>query len=85
MVSENQSIVGFLGLDEISLKLAASLLRSGYTVRAFEVCIKKLLLFADFYKVLLRMVGSLSDYWIKNGFGILMCYLFFLWIGPFNG
>ncbi|KAI5660288.1 hypothetical protein M9H77_29081 [Catharanthus roseus] len=36
MVSENQSIVGFLGLDEISLKLAASLLRSGYTVRAFE-------------------------------------------------
>lgn len=30
-------VVGFVGLDDISLELAASLLRSGYSVQAFEV------------------------------------------------
>ncbi|KAH7841891.1 hypothetical protein Vadar_008471 [Vaccinium darrowii] len=33
----SQSVVGFVGLDELSLELAASLLRSGYGVHAFEV------------------------------------------------
>lgn len=33
-----QPVVGFVGLDEVSLKLAASLLQSGYSVQAFEVC-----------------------------------------------
>ncbi|KAB1212261.1 hypothetical protein CJ030_MR5G025029 [Morella rubra] len=32
-----QGVVGFLGLDDLSLDLAASLLRSGYAVQAFEV------------------------------------------------
>ncbi|PIN24299.1 putative dehydrogenase [Handroanthus impetiginosus] len=31
-----QSVVGFVGLDEVSLELAASLLHSGYAVQAFE-------------------------------------------------
>ncbi|KAK4436891.1 L-threonate dehydrogenase [Sesamum alatum] len=30
------SVVGFVGLDEVSLELAASLLQSGYAVQAFE-------------------------------------------------
>jgi hypothetical protein len=33
-----QGTVGFVGLDEITLGLAASLLHSGYAVQAFEVC-----------------------------------------------
>ncbi|XP_059643268.1 uncharacterized protein LOC132285119 [Cornus florida] len=32
----SQSVVGFVGLDDLSLELAASLLRSGYAVQAFE-------------------------------------------------
>ncbi|XP_042963966.1 uncharacterized protein LOC122297829 [Carya illinoinensis] len=32
----SKGVVGFLGLDELSLDLAASLLRSGYAVQAFE-------------------------------------------------
>ncbi|CAI9113691.1 OLC1v1014344C1 [Oldenlandia corymbosa var. corymbosa] len=36
MVSEDQGVVGFLGLDEVSLELAASLLKSGYDVQVFE-------------------------------------------------
>ncbi|CAA0840661.1 ketose-bisphosphate aldolase class-II family protein [Striga hermonthica] len=31
-----RAVVGFVGLDEVSLQLAASLLRSGYGVQAFE-------------------------------------------------
>ncbi|KAL2242939.1 UNVERIFIED_CONTAM: hypothetical protein Sindi_0411900 [Sesamum indicum] len=31
-----RTAVGFVGLDEVSLKLAASLLQSGYAVQAFE-------------------------------------------------
>ncbi|KAE9467062.1 hypothetical protein C3L33_01029, partial [Rhododendron williamsianum] len=34
----SQSVVGFVGLVELSLELAASLLRSGYGVQAFETC-----------------------------------------------
>ncbi|KAF8398972.1 hypothetical protein HHK36_014837 [Tetracentron sinense] len=33
----SQSIVGFVGLDELSLDLSASLLRSGFGVQAFEI------------------------------------------------
>lgn len=33
----SKPVVGFIGLDELSLELAASLLRSGYSVQAFEV------------------------------------------------
>ncbi|XP_057459421.1 uncharacterized protein LOC130750039 isoform X2 [Actinidia eriantha] len=33
-----ENVVGFLGLDDLSLELAASLLRSGYAVQAFETC-----------------------------------------------
>ncbi|KAG7944814.1 hypothetical protein I3843_15G123300 [Carya illinoinensis] len=33
----SKGVVGFLGLDELSLDLAASLLRSGYAVQAFEI------------------------------------------------
>ncbi|GMH14095.1 hypothetical protein Nepgr_015936 [Nepenthes gracilis] len=32
----SRSMVGFLGFDELSLELATSLLRSGYSVRAFD-------------------------------------------------
>ncbi|KAM7479632.1 hypothetical protein LguiA_027845 [Lonicera macranthoides] len=32
----SQSVVGFIGLDELSLEVAASLLHSGYAVKAFE-------------------------------------------------
>ncbi|RVW52699.1 hypothetical protein CK203_104720 [Vitis vinifera] len=31
--------VGFVGLDDLSLELAASLIRAGYAVKAFEVFI----------------------------------------------
>lgn len=30
-------VVGFVGLDDLSLDMAALLLRSGYKVKAFEV------------------------------------------------
>lgn len=33
----SQQVVGFVSLDDLSLELAASLLRSGYAVQAFEV------------------------------------------------
>lgn len=33
----SKGIVGFVGLDDLSLEMAASLLRSGYSVKAFEV------------------------------------------------
>lgn len=36
MASQNQSIVGFLGLNQIALELAASLISSGFSVQAFE-------------------------------------------------
>ncbi|CAL5414352.1 unnamed protein product [Camellia sinensis] len=32
----SQSVIGFVGLDQLSLQLASSLLRSGYAVQAFE-------------------------------------------------
>ncbi|CAL5350310.1 unnamed protein product [Camellia sinensis] len=31
-----KSVIGFVGLDQLSLQLASSLLRSGYAVQAFE-------------------------------------------------
>ncbi|KAL7160787.1 hypothetical protein ACSBR2_041433 [Camellia fascicularis] len=34
----DQSVIGFVGLDQLSLQLASSLLRSGYAVQAFETC-----------------------------------------------
>ncbi|THG16486.1 hypothetical protein TEA_001667 [Camellia sinensis var. sinensis] len=34
----SQSVIGFVGLDQLSLQLASSLLRSGYAVQAFETC-----------------------------------------------
>lgn len=36
-MASSSSIVGFVGLDELSLDLASSLLRSGYRVQAFEI------------------------------------------------
>ncbi|KAF3437146.1 hypothetical protein FNV43_RR19899 [Rhamnella rubrinervis] len=33
----SKGVVGFVGLDDLSLDMAASLLRSGYTVQAFEL------------------------------------------------
>ena len=33
----SSGVVGFVGLDDLSLELAASLIRSGYAVKAFEV------------------------------------------------
>ncbi|XP_057973256.1 uncharacterized protein LOC131161483 [Malania oleifera] len=37
MASPSAGVVGFVGLDDLSLDLAASLLRSGYAVQAFEI------------------------------------------------
>nr|POE74168.1 putative oxidoreductase ygbj [Quercus suber] len=37
MASNHQGVVGFVNLDDLSLDLAASLLRSGYAVQAFEI------------------------------------------------
>lgn len=34
---DGAGIVGFVGLDELSLEMAAALVRSGYKVQAFEV------------------------------------------------
>ncbi|KAI8019083.1 L-threonate dehydrogenase [Camellia lanceoleosa] len=34
----SQSVIGFIGLDQLSLQLASSLLCSGYAVQAFETC-----------------------------------------------
>ncbi|XP_052181306.1 uncharacterized protein LOC127794335 [Diospyros lotus] len=39
----SKSSVGFVGLEAVSLELAASLLRSGYDVKAFEPCSSALL------------------------------------------
>uniref|UniRef100_A0A5B7BKZ0 Ketose-bisphosphate aldolase class-II family protein n=1 Tax=Davidia involucrata TaxID=16924 RepID=A0A5B7BKZ0_DAVIN len=33
----SQGVIGFVGLDDLSLELAASLLRSGYAVQVFEI------------------------------------------------
>ncbi|CAM8976158.1 unnamed protein product [Rhodiola kirilowii] len=33
----SKGLIGFIGLDELSLELAASLLRSGYSLQAFEI------------------------------------------------
>lgn len=42
------SVVGFVGLDDISLELATSLLRSGYSLQAFEVVDKFLFCFSSY-------------------------------------
>lgn len=55
MVSGNQSVVGFLGLDEVSLELAASLLRSGYAVQALQT---RNPLMDDFSKLGGKMCGD---------------------------
>ncbi|CAK7349569.1 unnamed protein product [Dovyalis caffra] len=37
MATDRGAVVGFVGLDELSLDMAASLLRSGYKVQAYEI------------------------------------------------
>ncbi|KAF9667517.1 hypothetical protein SADUNF_Sadunf15G0031400 [Salix dunnii] len=37
MATEGDGVVGFVGLDDLSLDMAASLLRAGYKVQAFEI------------------------------------------------
>ncbi|KAG6745758.1 hypothetical protein POTOM_050264 [Populus tomentosa] len=37
MATDGDAVVGFVGLDDLSLDMAASLLRAGYKVQAFEV------------------------------------------------
>jgi len=34
---ESGKLIGFVGLDELGLQMASSLLRHGYSVQAFEV------------------------------------------------
>ncbi|XP_061952779.1 uncharacterized protein LOC133675427 [Populus nigra] len=37
MAADGDAVVGFVGLDDLSLDMAASLLRAGYKVQAFEI------------------------------------------------
>lgn len=37
MATDGDAVVGFVGLDDLSLDMAASLLRAGYKVQAFEI------------------------------------------------
>uniref|UniRef100_A0A6N2MK79 6-phosphogluconate dehydrogenase NADP-binding domain-containing protein n=1 Tax=Salix viminalis TaxID=40686 RepID=A0A6N2MK79_SALVM len=37
MATDGDGVVGFVGLDDLSLDMAASLLRAGYKVQAFEI------------------------------------------------
>ncbi|XP_073147558.1 uncharacterized protein [Henckelia pumila] len=53
-----RSAVGFVGLDDISLELAASLLRSGYEVQAFEISGS---LMDDFSKLGGKKCSNLAD------------------------
>lgn len=48
---ESGKLIGFVGLDELGLQIAASLLRHGYAVQAFEV--SSLSLYAQRRKVYL--------------------------------
>ncbi|KAJ6760061.1 hypothetical protein OIU79_025015 [Salix purpurea] len=41
MATDRDGVVGFVGLDDLSLDMAASLLRAGYKVQAFEVITRK--------------------------------------------
>ncbi|XP_075514401.1 uncharacterized protein LOC142549368 [Primulina tabacum] len=54
----SRSVVGFIGLDDISLELAASLLHSGYEVQAFEISSS---LMDDFSKLGGKKCSNLVD------------------------
>jgi 3-hydroxyisobutyrate dehydrogenase-like beta-hydroxyacid dehydrogenase len=41
MATDGAAVVGFVGLDDLSLDMAAALLRAGYKVQAFEVITRK--------------------------------------------
>ncbi|KAG6390719.1 hypothetical protein SASPL_148463 [Salvia splendens] len=60
-------VVGFVGLDDISLELAASLLRSGYSVQAFE---KSSQLIDDFSNLGGKRCANLTE--IKQGVSALV-------------
>ncbi|XP_057791465.1 uncharacterized protein LOC131008563 isoform X1 [Salvia miltiorrhiza] len=60
-------VVGFVGLDDISLELAASLLRSGYSVQAFE---KSSQLMNDFSNLGGKRCANLTE--IKQGVNALV-------------
>ncbi|KAH6781861.1 ketose-bisphosphate aldolase class-II family protein [Perilla frutescens var. hirtella] len=59
--------VGFVGLDEVSLELAASLLRSGYSLHAFETSRQ---LMNDFVKLGGKMCANLTE--TKQGVNALV-------------
>lgn len=60
-------VVGFVGLDSFSFELASSLLRSGFTVQAFEVSCFQLLFFFgsacmySFWKNLVDWVSKIRN------------------------
>lgn len=56
----SRGVVGFVGLEDLSLELAASLLRSGYAVQAFEVSLflHLLLLILFLFHELIITLGS---------------------------
>lgn len=61
---DRTAVVGFVGLDKLSLRLASSLIRSGYHVQAYQVCLpsSRLCFYHRFaYTVVLFMLGSLFD------------------------
>ncbi|KAL1533220.1 hypothetical protein AAHA92_33137 [Salvia divinorum] len=66
-MAEAGGVVGFVGLDDISLELAASLLRSGYSVQAFE---KSGQLMDDFSNLGGKRCGNLTE--IKQGVNALV-------------
>ncbi|KAL8464350.1 hypothetical protein ACS0TY_034032 [Phlomoides rotata] len=62
-----QPVVGFVGLDEVSLELAASLVQSGYSVQAFETSSQ---LMDDFSKLGGNMCANLME--TKQGVSALV-------------
>lgn len=48
----SHGVVGFVGLDELSMEIASLLVRSGFRVQAYEVSILLLSLLLSFFSAL---------------------------------
>ncbi|KAJ6411219.1 hypothetical protein OIU84_007891 [Salix udensis] len=54
-------VVGFVGLDDLSLDMAASLLRAGYKVQAFEVITRKVCSLLCLFILLLNLCCLVAE------------------------
>lgn len=61
MATDGDAVVGFVGLDDLSLDMAASLLRAGYKVQAFEVITRKVFSLPCFLILLLNFCCLVAE------------------------